>query len=58
MNDYCLNQRQGLNARQHTSTYNEHPMSITIHHFPPPPTPQRIHLLLDVFLINQKHNET
>ena len=25
MNDYCLNQSQGLKARQHTSTYNEYP---------------------------------
>ena len=25
MNDYCLNQSQGLKARQHTSTYNKYP---------------------------------
>ena len=52
MNDYCLNQSQGLKAQQHTSTYNEYPANY--HHFPPPPTPLRIHLPLDVFLINQK----
>ena len=23
MNDYCLNQSQGLKAKQHTSTYNK-----------------------------------
>ena len=23
MNDYCLNQSQGLKAQQHTSTYNK-----------------------------------
>ena len=50
MNDYFLNQSQGLNVRQHTSTYNEYPAN-----YPSlPPTPQRIHLPLDVFLINQK----
>ena len=50
MNDYCLNQSQGLKAQQHTSTYNEYPAN-----YPSlPPTPLRIHLPLDVFLINQK----
>ena len=54
MNDYCLNQSQGLKAQQHTSTYNEYPVN-----YPSlPPTLLRIHLPLDVFLINQKKNET
>ena len=44
MNDYCLNQSQGLNARQHTSIYNTST-----------PTPLPFHLPLDVFLINQKN---
>ena len=55
MNDYCLNQSQGLNARQHTSTYNEYPANYpSLPPTPHPPTPLRIHLPLDVFLINQK----
>ena len=37
MNDYCLNQSQGLNTRQHTSTYNKYPANY--HHFPTPTTP-------------------
>ena len=54
MNDYCLNQSQGLNARLHTSTYNKYPANY--HHFPTPTTPHPLpfHLPLDVFLINQK----
>ena len=54
MNDYCLNQSQGLNARQHTSTYNKYPANY--HHFPTATTPHPLpfHLPLDVFLINQK----
>ena len=52
MNDYCLNQSQGLKGQQHTSTYNEYPAN-----YPSllrPPTPLPIHLPLGVFLINQK----
>ena len=37
MNDYCLNQSQGLNARQHTSTYNKYPANYPS--LPPTPTP-------------------
>ena len=37
MNDYCLNQSQGLNARQHTSSYNEYPANYPS--LPPTPHP-------------------
>ena len=39
MNDYCLNQSQGLNARHHTSTYNEYPANYPSLPPTPPPTP-------------------
>ena len=53
MNDYCLNQSQGLKAQQHTSTYNKYPANYPS--VPSPPTPTLpIHLYLDIFLINQK----
>ena len=53
MNDYCLNQRQGLKAQQHTSTYNKYPANYPS--VPSPPTPTLpIHLSLDIFLITRK----
>ena len=58
MNDYCLNQSQGLNARLHTSTYNKTLQTTITSQHPPPPTPLPFHLPLDVFLINQKKHET
>ena len=40
MNDYCLNQSQGLKAQQHTSTYNEYPVNYpSLPLTPHPPTP-------------------
>ena len=39
MNDYSLNQSQGLNARQHTSTYNKYPANYPLPSLPPPSHP-------------------
>ena len=58
MNDYCLNQSQGLKVQQHTSTYNKYPANYPSLPPTPHPGPLRIHLPLDVFLINQKKNVT
>ena len=56
MNDYCLNQSQGLKAQQDTSTHLFHWVSLlqNNHHLPPLPPPPIYLPLGDVFLINKK----
>ena len=56
MNDYCLNQSQGLKVQQHTSTHLFHRVSLlqNNHHLSPPPPPPIYLPLGDVFLINKK----
>ena len=56
MNDYCLNQSQGLKGQQHTSSYNEYPANYPL--TSPPPHPPAYSFAPGCIPHKPKKNET